>query len=45
MLSKSLQRAWPTAPMKIMQWPAEYEAIMWEAVMMEAKARWEKASQ
>lgn len=28
--------------MRIMQWPTEYQAILWEAVMLEAKARWEK---
>ncbi len=29
--------------MKIMQWPAEYRSILWEAVMLEAKRRWEKS--
>lgn len=27
--------------MRIMKWPAEYQSIMWEAVMLEAKSRWE----
>lgn len=31
--------------MRIMKWPSEYQAIMWEAVMMEAKARWERVSE
>jgi hypothetical protein len=30
--------------MRIMKWPAEYQSILWEAVMLEAKSRWEKAS-
>lgn len=28
--------------MKIMAWQPEYQAILWEAVMLEAKTRWEK---
>lgn len=31
--------------MRIMKWPAEYQAILWEAVMMEAKLRGEKCSE
>ena len=31
--------------MQIMKWPAEYRAIMWEAVMLEAKSRWEKCGE
>ena len=27
--------------MTIMQWPAEYRSIMWEAVLLAAKQRWE----
>lgn len=30
--------------MRIMKWEPEYQAILWEAVMLEAKARWEKCS-
>ena len=28
--------------MRVMKWNPEYQAILWEAVMLEAKARWEK---
>lgn len=28
--------------MQIMKWEPEFRAILWEAVMLEAKARWEK---
>lgn len=31
--------------MRIMKWNPEYQAILWEAVMMEAKNRWEKVVQ
>lgn len=27
--------------MKVMKWAPEFRAILWEAVMLEAKARWE----
>ena len=30
------------AEMEIMKWPTEYQAILWESVMLEAKGRWEK---
>lgn len=31
-----------TLEMKVMKWPPEYQAILWEAVMLEAKRRWEE---
>ena len=31
--------------MRVMQWPAEYRAIMWEAVMLEARKRWETSAE
>lgn len=31
--------------MRIMKWPAEYRAILWEAVMLEAKSQWEKCGE
>lgn len=31
--------------MRIMQWEPAYQAILWEAVMLEAKARWEKCGE
>lgn len=30
--------------MNILKWPNDFRAIMWEAVMLEAKSRMEKAS-